>query len=364
MLSTTSTSTDWQSDVVRVVKEELPRALTDNEEARILFENAYVELLQSKDINPNNLTNVFNGDLQVVDHLCKCRILPVGCDTFEYNMRMLHQPDLNMFFVRSQAPNAFIFIDDESPTALFTKHGHLTLAGGHDESTIGNCMLHFCLRVIHVLRIFYPDKCFLPQAFTIHNKVATNRIRLNKICISSMIDGLRRRNFTSVQHSPEKINFTFVKELLPFRRSITFCISASGGVNILGFKYNYEARCAALLLSFILLESNSLFEYLPQTPENLEKENLIYTQKKQNELIKKKQKKIKRLIKWKNAAEAETERIRQKVLAKQLKKDAAMQAAATKALSRACLDLWVQKDICLDVPPPPLEEMQAVTYMQ
>jgi hypothetical protein len=81
--------------------------------------------------------------------------------------------------------------------------------------------------------------------------VATTKLVFNKIYTAGFVDLLRHHRI-KVRYNQDVINFSFVKQSLPFRPSITFCVSTKGGINILGFKHDYEAKYAARLMAYFL----------------------------------------------------------------------------------------------------------------
>lgn len=318
-----------REEVAAIVNRELPRILKESSEQQHDFDESFQTLLHSLGIE--KLTEAKEAPMQfrVVDHLCQCRIIPEGegeDSRFFFPLEIFDQPHMNMFFVKKKAPNAFIFLDHRSPTAIFTKRGFLTLAGGSNDREIVTSMLLCCFKILHILRCFYPTMKFFPSLFRIHNKVAVAHILMHRINLPALVDHFRSRGLMTIQYQEELINFCFIKRLLPSRPSITFCVSASGGVNILGFRYDNESRKAVQLLYHLLRENpRVLVKRGEPTPENIAAYKRLQRAKAKREAEKKQKKKIKINERWRADALAQQQE-REKA---KLDKDLVISAAAT-----------------------------------
>ncbi len=195
--------------------------------------------------------DVFNSPFNVVDHLTQCVVSHATDSSFLFPLQRMHCPELSMYYVKNRAPNLAIFLPGKRPSALFTKRGFLTLAGGCNKTEIVECFLICCFKLVFILGKIFPSSNFNFSEFRLFNIVASTTIVLHKIYLPGMIDDLRAHGFQA-QFSQESINFCFVQELLPFETSITFCVCATGSINLLGTRYKYQAQCAAIIFAWFL----------------------------------------------------------------------------------------------------------------
>jgi hypothetical protein len=276
---------------------EMPSALDEQGEKRVQFEKDFNEHLDKLSIDKSLLAEINPVPFRVVDHLFQCHIQPEGQSRFEYPLKIFNQPKMNVYFIKS-VPNAFIFLNNHSPTALFTKRGYLMLVGGHTTNEVISSMALCCVKIMHILKTYYPTKKFTMSNFSIKNKVAVTRFPLYLINRHLMVDSFRNNGIKKTKFSERSINFVFVHELVPFKPSITFCVSASGKINILGFHYNYEADFAMKLFIFLLNKSGALVRCKEPTVENLEEDELLQEKKTKAALTKKAKKKEATKLKW------------------------------------------------------------------
>lgn len=240
----------------------------------------------------------YNTPWKLSNSLSQCRIYCKNWDEdipFHFPLELMHNPDMLMYYDLTNAPNLVLFISEESPAAIFTKTGFLSLAGGLTMNMICHCMSICCCKILFVLSQFYPDLQFGIRGFSMFNTVATTTLLLHKICIPRLIDDVRSFGFMAQQNSDE-INFLYLKQFVPFRPSITFCVPATGGINIIGFTNKFEVRWASLILSWFLRKHCVLTE--PINMKSLKKaraEKVITDQKRATS---KRNKKIKKLVKW------------------------------------------------------------------
>jgi hypothetical protein len=209
--------------------------------------------------------SVFNIPFITANHLTKCQLVEKrggvgynnnnnndgGENRIQFPLHRMHCPELHMFYKKERAPNLAVFLPGKRPSALFTKHGYLTLAGGRTEQEIAECVLLCIIRLIIVLYKIYPQKRFTVDSFRLCNLVASTTIVHHKIYLAGFIDYIRSYKI-GASFNQESINFCFVKYLLPFRPSITFCVSATGAVNLMGCKNKYEAKYVIALFSYFI----------------------------------------------------------------------------------------------------------------
>jgi hypothetical protein len=237
--------------VEKEVSNKLPECFNTDEEEKQGFIWNFSTLIRSLQIPVSELKTVYPLPFKIVAHLVQCRIMDADDPSFKFSLAKLNSPDLYIFFNASKAPNLVMFIPNRHPSALFTKRGFLALAGGKNEKEIKECFIICCTKLLFVLSKIYPERRFQISGFRLFNKVATTKVILHKIYLPGLIDMLRKYK-VKVRHEQSSINFCFIKRCIPFQKSITFCVSAQGGVNIMGFRRNYEAAYAICLLSYFL----------------------------------------------------------------------------------------------------------------
>jgi hypothetical protein len=282
--------------IVEDIHTKLPVCFTDEEMTKQQFIRDFTDHTGRLGIRLGGLENVYPLPFQIVDHLAQCQIRLQDDERFIFPLERMHCPKLHMFFIKKKAPNLVMFLPNHHPSALFTKRGFVTLAGGKNESEITECFLNCCGKLLFVLKKLYPNKKFILDGFRLCNKVATTTLVLHKIFTAGFIDLLRKHRI-KVRYNQDIINFSFVKQSIPFRPSITFCVSAKGGINILGFIHDYEAQYAALLLSYFL-KPNLIQAHPNITKSHIKKAELEVKKKREKETQKKYLKKRLRMAEW------------------------------------------------------------------
>jgi hypothetical protein len=288
------------------IKRGFSLAFDDTNEGKEEFLSQFQQFLEERGLRkiiPSLQTDVYNCPWKLANHLSQCQIYCHSLPSFIFPLELMNHPSLLMYYEIKNAPNLIVFIDDESPAAIFTKTGFLTLAGGTTRSTLFHAISICCFKILLLLRHLYPTLTFGVSGFEICNQVATTTILLHRICLPRLIDDLRQFGF-SAQYLPDEINFVYCRQFLPFRPSITFCIPATGGINIIGFTKKFEAQYAILLLGWFLKK-----HCIPIGPINDKTLSLARAEKEKQNLkrsLSKKLKKQKKLEKWGGGATQKT----------------------------------------------------------
>jgi hypothetical protein len=244
----------------------------------------------------------YNSPWKLSNSLFKCQIYCKNWDedVFHFPLELMHKPDMLMYYDIRNAPNLVVFISDISSAAIFTKTGFLSLAGGKMDSEIFRSITICCCKIFYLLSHFYPDLEFGIRDFKSCNKVATTTLLLHKICIPRLIDDIRSYGFMAQQNQDE-INFLYLKKFIPFRPSITFCISATGGINIIGFTHNFEVKWASLILSWFLKKHSITTE--PVNMKSLKRARSTKKITDEKRTMSREHKKNKKLLRWSKSIE-------------------------------------------------------------
>lgn len=285
-------------DEVRTsVREQILATFQNQEQERDTFIRDFNELIKERGIGLENTKpgQIYHLPFCKVDHLSQFKVLVNGQDDFEFPLEKLHCPALDMYFYKRRAPNIVIFIPGRQPSALFTKRGYITLAGGESIEEIIICFCICCFKILFLLNKMYPGKQISVSRFRLCNTVATTALVKQKIRVPALVDTARSFGF-KVTYNPDVIGFCYIKPLLPFRRKITFCVSPKGGINILGFRYDYEAQYAMYILSFFL--STCVHRLGPVSKKDIDLKAIQLLEKKIAGQVKKRRAKIKKYTKW------------------------------------------------------------------
>jgi hypothetical protein len=298
-------------ELVQKVIKEVREGFFSQKNEQIEFENMMVGFIKQRKLIPvmTELSNFvkqglkfYNSPWKLSNSLFKCQIYCKNWDedVFHFPLELMHKPDMLMYYDIQNAPNLVVFISDVSSAAIFTKTGFLSLAGGKMDSGIFRSLTICCCKIFYVLSHFYPDLEFGIRDFVSCNKVATTTLLLHKICIPRLIDDIRSYGFMA-QQNQDDINFLYLKQFIPFRPSITFCISATGGINIIGFTHNFEVKWASLILSWFLKRHSIVTE--PINMKSLKRARSIKKTIDEKRSVSREHKKSKKLLRWSKSKE-------------------------------------------------------------
>lgn len=280
-----------------LVSQQIRDAFIGQEQERDTFIRDFKLMLAKRgiDLSGINPLDVYHVPFCKVDHLSQFEILVDGQGDFEFPLERLNCPALDMYFYKKRAPNIVIFIPGRQPSALFTKKGFITLTGGETMEEIISCFSICFFKVLFLLKKLYPTKHITFSRFKLYNAVATTGLVKQKIKVAHLVDLARSYGF-KVKYEPDVINFCYIKPLYPFRQQITFCVSPKGGINILGFSWDYEAQYAMFVLSFFL--QKCVHRLGPITKRDVDTKAIELQEKKIAGQVKKRRAKIKKYMKW------------------------------------------------------------------
>ena len=240
----------WQS---------LLNAIKIDKDVKSQFISNVQELIKTKNLPLPVSTDkpFYPMPVRIVTHCFQCKILVKNKPGFRFPLEEMNFPNLLVFYLKEESKNVIMFLKDKSPSALFTRYGYITLTGGSNIEEIYECFLLYIAKIMQILTHLFPTDEFDVGTFKLSSKAATTNLLTKNICVPKLIDDLRAHGFT-VKKNEKKIGFPFIKRFFPFGSNISFCIAATGGINILGFKYNYEAKIAYYLLSAFLIKHTTL----------------------------------------------------------------------------------------------------------
>ena len=284
-------------NVYKLVHTQIVEAFRDDAMTKDMFTMQFKKILEEKhiDLRGVNPRETFHIPFQKVVHMTQFRILLDDNEDFVFPLTKMCHPQLDMFFHKETAPNVIIFIPGRQPSAIFTKTGFMTLAGGVDLEDVITCFTICCYKVLFVLHRLYPNRNITVSRFRICNTVSSTVLVKQKVKIAKFIDFVRSHRIVA-EYKQDVIGFCYVKHSMPFRDSITFCVSPKGGVNILGCEHDYEAHHAMLLLSYFLRNNTNKLGDI--TEKDVKKEYKLLEAKRAARKIKKQKTKQKKYETW------------------------------------------------------------------
>lgn len=190
----------------------------------------------------------YNYKVRLTNHLTKCQVYVEGeSDDFIFPLEEMANCDLLSLYNKTKSPNLTMFLNEQSPSIVFTRMGYMMLAGGVSTEQIYNCLTLFCWKVLYILKHIYPRLTFRFRKFEMANKVATTTLIGKDINVLPLVDALREKGF--YVDCPDAISFTFVKGVSPIGRNITITFSEVGGIIILGFVQAYQLHGALAIIA-------------------------------------------------------------------------------------------------------------------
>jgi hypothetical protein len=132
------------------------------------------------------------------------------------------------------------------PNATFSKRGYITLVGAGSNVQFKEYLFQACYIILTTLHHLLPARRFTVGDLRISNKVVSVKTK-GRFFLARLHDDLREHHFRA--HMRPGICFLFVKKVFPSENVVTFSICASGVINIMGFKHDYQALRALQLLS-------------------------------------------------------------------------------------------------------------------
>lgn len=145
------------------------------------------------------------------------------------------------------APSLKIQLGKGAPNATFSKRGYVTLVGGGCSDSFREHLVQACYMVLSALRCICPSQEFTVDEFRINHKVASVKAK-GRFFLARLHDELRAHNFQT--KIGKGIGFLYVKKVFgEADNRVTFCICASGKMNIVSFRYDYQAIGALRLIS-------------------------------------------------------------------------------------------------------------------
>lgn len=222
------------------------------------LDSSYDELvMQRRGVKEVPLREILTDSPTIVNFHFHCRILrvlsqqePQGIGV-TYPLESMQSEQSGLIF---DAPALRVRLQGTGkvPSARFSKRGYLTLVGGGTSTEFKAYVLQACCIIINTLKSHYPDVGFTVGEFRINNKVASARAK-GFFFLARLHDDLRAHNFRA--HMPRGIGFLYVKKVFPREGIVTFSICASGKINIVGFRYDYQVIKALRLLAPFLKRS-------------------------------------------------------------------------------------------------------------
>jgi hypothetical protein len=198
---------------------------------------------------------------KVVNFHLDCRVFPVSTDTIIadggegeilFPLARMHAPERGLHY---ESPSLLVKLanttggSETPPNAKFSKRGYITLVGRGSSVQFKEYLFQACYIVLTALHHLLPARRFNVGDFRISNKVVSMKA-IGRFFLARLHDDLREHHFRA--HMSPGICFLFVKKIFPSENVVTFSICASGVINIMGFKHNYQALKALQLLSPIL----------------------------------------------------------------------------------------------------------------
>lgn len=223
--------------------------IMSKDEIKFLVEDLQTRL-KTKDVFKET---IFGDDFFICNTMTTCEITKVGGKRSHFDLQKLNNPDDLMCYRKDLPGNMQIAFDDRTPSATFSRFGHMTLIGGKSVDEVAYCLARACHKVIHYEKKLDPGSTFTVGSVTIVNRVCVCSLGRNTdlldVCANARkyaFDAdFRQHKFPSVYLTPNG-NFSV------FNKSLKISIGPSGGVNILGFRNSIEVTLLSLVLSEII----------------------------------------------------------------------------------------------------------------